>query len=181
MHIRQLALHYRPEADRLLLRVNADDGQQFAVWFTRRLTLRLWPHLASLVTRISVAQEVAQSVPDATLTAEAQTMLAHSARERALRSADFKTPFDEHPSARPLGDEPLLATEVQLAPLPNGQLRLVIIDSNKRHVQLQLTEALATAVRELMIQALRQADWGLVLDSAPRADPDVPQAPRVLN
>ena len=54
MQKRQLAVHYRPEADRLLLRVNAQDGQQFAVWFTRRLSLRLWPHLSQMVTRIGV-------------------------------------------------------------------------------------------------------------------------------
>jgi len=181
MHIRQLALHYRPEADRVLLRVNAEDGQQFAVWFTRRLSARLWPHLAGMVTRIGVAQEVAQTAPNATLMPEAEAMFAHSARERALRDADFKTPFEEQASALPLGPEPLLATEVQLSPLANGHLRVVIVDSNQRRVQLQLTEALATAVRELMDKALRQADWGLALDATPTRETDAAATPRLLN
>jgi hypothetical protein len=169
MQIRQLALHYLPEHDRLLLRVNADDGQQFSVWFTRRLSVRLWPHLAGVVTRIGVAHEVAQVTPGATLMPEAQAMLAQSARERVLRDADFKTPFNDQASAHPLGVEPMLATEVQLMPLPNGQLRVVIIDNSRRNVQLQLTEVLATAVKELMAAALRQADWGLALEAAPAA------------
>lgn len=179
MQIRQLAVQYVPEHDRLLLRVNAHDGQQFAVWFTRRLSARLWPHLASQVTRIGVAHEVAQASLDATLMPEAHAMLAQSARERALRGTDFKTPFDDQANAHPLGVEPMLATEVQLVPLANGQLRVVIIDGNRRHVQLQLAEVLATAVRELMAAALRQADWGLALEAAPHAP--APQPSMLLN
>ena len=181
MQIRQLALHYRPEADRLLLRVNADDGQQFAVWFTRRLCARLWPHLTSVVTRFAVAHEVAQTAPNAHLMPEAREMLAQSARERVLRNADFKTPFQDQASAHPLGSEPMLATEVQLTPLPDGHLRLVIVDITKRNVQLQLTETLATAVRELMLEALRQADWGFALQAVPATGPVPAQGSRLLN
>ena len=181
MHIRQLALHYRPEADRILLRVNSDDAQQFAVWFTRRLCQRLWPHLAGIVSQIGAAQEAAAAAPGATVMPEAQAMLADSARQRALRSADFKTPFDEHANAHPLGAEPMLAAEVQLMPLANHQLRLVIVDAAKRRVQLQLTEALATAVRELMGKAMQLADWGLALDSAAPAQADPAAPPRLLN
>ena len=181
MHIRQLALHYRPEADRILLRVNSDDAQQFAVWFTRRLCLRLWPHLAGMVSQIGASQEAAAAAPGATVMPEAKAMLAQSARERALRNADFKTPFDEHASAHPLGTEPMLAAEVQLVPLANHQLRLVIVDAGKRRVQLQLTEALATAVRELMGKALAQADWGWAAEGGAAAQADPATPPRLLN
>ena len=181
MQIRQLSLHYRPEADRLLLRVNADDGQQFAVWFTRRLCARLWPHLATIVTRIGVAHEAGQTAPDAHLMPEAHEMLAQSARERALRTADFKTPFQDQASAHPLGTEPMLATEVQLTPLPDGHLRLLIADIDKRNVQLQLTETLATAVKELMLKALHQADWGFALETAPAAVSAPAPGSRLLN
>lgn len=181
MQIRQLALHYRPEADRVLLRVNADDGQQFAVWFTRRLCARLWPHLASVVTRIAVAREVARTAPHAHLMPEAQAMLAQSARERMLRDADFKTPFQDQASAHPLGSEPMLATEVQLTPLPDGHLRLVIVDISKRTVQLQLTQTLAVAVKELLQKALHQADWGFALQTVPPAVPDPAPGSRLLN
>ena len=181
MQIRQLALHYRPDADRLLLRVNADDGQQFAVWFTRRLCARLWPHLAGIVSRIGVAHEVAQTAPNAHLMPEAREMLAQSARERILRNADFKTPFQEQASAHPLGSEPMLAKEVQLTPLPDGHLRLVIVDTAQRNVQLQLTQTLAAAVKELMLEALRQADWGFMLEAVPAAGPDPALGSRLLN
>jgi hypothetical protein len=182
MQIRQLALHYRPEADRLLLRVNVSDGAQMAVWFTRRLCLRLWPHLNSLITRIGVAKESHRAtLKDAIVTPEAQAMLAQSARERALRDADFKTPFSERAETHPLGTEPMVAVEVQLTPLSDGHLRLVIIDADKRNLQLHLTETMATAVKELMVKALRQADWGIeVADAAVPAAPPTPGS-RLLN
>lgn len=179
MQIRQVALHYRPEADRLLLRVNVSDGAQVAVWFTRRLCLRLWPHLHSAITRIGVAKETGQAkLTHAIVTPEAQAMLAQSARERALRDADFKTPFAEQAATHPLGSEPMIAVEVQLTPRSDGHLRLVIIDASKRNVQLQLTETMATAFKELMTQALRQAEWGIDLGDA--AAPPSPGS-RLLN
>ena len=179
MNIRQLSLQYHAEADRLLLRVNSNDGQRFAIWLTRRLSARLWPHLAGMVTQIGIAQEVASAAPDAIVMPEAQAMLAQNARERALRGADFKTPFDEQPGAHPLGAEPMLAAEVQLTPLADHRLRLGIADRDKRQVQLQLTETLAMAVKELMAKALLQADWGLADPSSPRAEA-APSAPRRL-
>ena len=182
MQIRQLALRYRPEADRLLLRVNSGDGQQVAVWFTRRLCKRLWPHLAEAVTRIGVAHETGKSaLHNAMVTPEAQAMLAQAARERALRDADFKTPFADQASGHPLGPEPLLATEVQLTPLADGHLRLTIVAVDQRSVQVQLTESMATAVKELMLKAIQQADWGFELGDAVVAVPAPAPGSRLLN
>ena len=101
-------------------------------------------------------------------------------RRHALRNADFATPFAEQASAHPLGTEPILAGEVQLTPLSNGHLRLVIVDGHKRHVQLQLTETLATAVRELMAKALHQADWGITFEGTAAPAPDATPS-RLLN
>jgi len=177
MQIRQVSLHYRPEADRISLRVNASDGAQFAVWLTRRLVLRMWPHLASMVTTIGVQREVAQATPGANVMPEARAMLADVARERALKASDFKTPFTERPTSQPLGAEPMLAESAQLTTLADGQLRLAFTDAAKRNVALQLSAEHATALRELLLQALRHADWGVAIDTAEPA----PAAPVRLN
>ncbi len=178
MHIRQLALHYHPEADRLLLRVRSSDDKVFAVWMTRRLCLRLWPHLSALAQQAGTTRAVAQAVPHATPTADAAAMLAESARQRTLEQADFSQPFQGTTAQQPLGPEPMLAHTVQLTPQAGGMLQVSISDANKRNVQLVLDAALGTAVRELMVAALRQADWGVALEAAaPAAEPSA----RVLN
>jgi hypothetical protein len=175
MHIRQLAVHYHHEADRLLLRVRSSDEQVFAVWLTRRLCLRLWPHLSSLVQRAGAAQALSQAAPQAVATPEAVAMLAETTRTQTMQQADFSQPFQGTAAHAPLGTEPLLAHTVQMTPRPQGHLSLAISDARQRRVQLDLDATLATAVRELVIAALRQADWGLALDS------DTTAAPRVLN
>lgn len=174
-------MHYRPEADRLLLRVNSNSGQQFSVWFTRRLCARLWPQLVNIVTRVGVAQAVPRASRDATVMPEAQAMLAQVARESALRESDFKTPFDTQASVHPLGPEPMLAVEVQLTPMPDGHLRLLILDIDKRNLQLQLTAQLAVAVQELTAQALRDADWGLEIEAAAATAADAAPPSTLLN
>jgi hypothetical protein len=67
---------------------------------------------------------------------------------------------------------------VQLTPQAGGTLQVSISDAQKRSVQLVLDAALSTAVRELMVAALRQAEWGVAPEAtAPTVEPSV----RVLN
>ncbi len=179
MQIRQLAVHYLPEADRLLLRVNAGEGEQFALWLTRRLCVRLWPPLDSMVTKLGIAQEVAKASPGATVMPEAVNMLAEAARERVLRQTDFASPFQPEAKAKLLGPDPMLVVAVELTPLAAGHLQLAVTDSAQRRVQLRLTEQLATAVRELMGKALQQSGWGVIPETS--APPDPAAATRVLN
>jgi hypothetical protein len=178
MHIRQVSLQYHAEADRLLLRVRSSDDNVFAVWMTRRLCLRLWPHLSAMVQQAGTAQAVALAAPRAIPTAEAAAMLAASARQRTLEEADFSRPFQAASAQQPLGPEPMLAHMVQLTPQAGGRLQLSISDAHKRNVQLVLDAALGTAVRELMVAALRQADWGFALEAEPAS---TEAAARVLN
>jgi hypothetical protein len=178
MHIRQVSLQYHAEADRLLLRVRSSEEHVFAVWMTRRLCLRLWPHLSAMVQRAGTATAVAQATPQATPTPEAAAMLAESAREQTLKQADFSQPFQAVAAQQPFGPEPMLAHVVQLTPQDGGKLQLSISDAQKRNVQLVLDAALGTAVRELMVAALRQADWGFALETALASNE---AAARVLN
>ncbi len=176
MHIRQLAVHYHAQADRLLMRVRTADEAVFAVWLTRRLCVRLWPHLSSLADRAGAAHALAQAAPQSLATPQASAMLAELARQRALQRADFSQPFKAPTGHTPLGTEPLLAETVQLTARAQGHLQLAISDAQQRRLQLDLDASLAAAVRELVLGALRQADWGLALDSGEPA-----AAPRVLN
>jgi hypothetical protein len=178
MNIRQVSLQYDAEADRLLLRVRSSDDNVFAVWMTRRLCLRLWPHLSGMVQRAGASQAVALAAPRATATPEAAAMLAESARERTLQEADFSQPFQAAAAQQPFGAEPMLAHTVQLTPQGGGKVQLSISDAHKRNVQLVLDAALGTAVHELMVAALRRADWGFALEAvAPSTEPST----RLLN
>jgi hypothetical protein len=182
MHLNQISVQYSPEADRLLLRVRSTSGELYEAWLTRRLVLRFWPHAREAVDKLSVQTAAANLAPGATVLPAAQPMLAQAAKESVLRDADFKTPFNPQTTSQPLGKEPLLASEVQMTTLADGQLRLTLFDAQRRSIALQLSGQMAIAVRELFEQGLAQAQWGLSANETvvERMD-ETPQVERVLN
>jgi hypothetical protein len=108
---------------------------------------------------------------------EAKAMLAETLQAKALKGADFATPFDEARREQPLGAEPMLAVEIKLTPLAGKGVRLAFLDGERRHLTLDLTEKLAVALLKLLDGALRRADWGVSMPTL--EEPDA--GPRVLN
>jgi hypothetical protein len=49
MNIHQMSVQYDERQDRLALRVSNQDSQEFRLWLTRAMTLRLLPHLQASV------------------------------------------------------------------------------------------------------------------------------------
>src|SRR5512141_1931551 len=123
MKIHQLSVTYLAEQDRILVRVNTAASQEMRLWLTRRLLLGLWPLLSKLMTKHLLKLEAAGTSLD-TADEDLKRMLADFRKEEFLRDADFETPYQENQVTLPLGDEPLLVTDVDAAPLPSGRLRL---------------------------------------------------------
>lgn len=167
MVIHQIQIKYDAAADRLLMQVRTRDGEVFAVWLTRRMVQRLWPPFQQVVTRLAVAQ----ATPDAVVLPEARAMLAEAARSKPLPGADFSQKFAAaEPDHKPLGQEPLLATEIELQSTPGRGLHMKLREQQGRHFALQINEELAVALLRLFDQALQAADWGLRFDVPPAAD-----------
>jgi hypothetical protein len=174
--IHQIQIKYDPLADRLRMQVRTRTGEVFAIWLTRRLVQRLWPAFQQVATQLALGR-----VPtDALVHPEAQAMIAESVRSRALPNADFSQPFSSEPAQRPLGEEPLLAAEVELQARPQspGGLRLTVSDG-KRRITLQLNDELHSAMLRLLEQAVAAADWGLAPPSSAATAPQAP--PSLLN
>ena len=178
-----MQVRYQPAADRLLWQVRTHTGELFAVWLTRRMLKQLWPPLTTLVTRAGMAQ----LAPNSTVLPEAREMMAEAARARPLANANFSTPFDATPVAQPLGPEPLLPTAIDLGPGNDDKgLRITVREPGGRHMTLQLSADLASALMRLLAQALAEADWGLGATGAaapsgiPGAEPPEPSTPPTL-
>jgi hypothetical protein len=52
MNIHQLSVNHDERQDRLLLRLNTQDQQEFRFWLTRRMTLRLMPAIEQSAVRL---------------------------------------------------------------------------------------------------------------------------------
>jgi len=89
------------------------------------MTLRLLPHLQASVVQLE-ARDPQVMATDTT----AQQMLAELKRENFLAQADFSTPFVSENLNLPLGETPMLVTDVQLNLLNSGGLNLLFQDKN---------------------------------------------------
>lgn len=190
MQIHQMSVTYLPEQDRILMRVNTTEGEEMRMWLTRRLMVGLWPLLTKLLTEHLLKLEAG----GATLSGanpELKKMLADFRKEEFLQHADFDTPYQEGPGRLPLGEEPLLVTDVDASPLTSGPLRLNFNerpahgDAKPRNFQMEMQPKLMQGLMHLLDQALLQAQWResfaqSAASEAPAED-GADQRPRYLN
>ena len=166
MNIHQLSVTYLPEQDRILARVNTTAGEEMRLWLTRRLMVGLWPLLSKVMTSHLLRLEAASTSLDAA-DDEMKKMLADFRKQEFLQNADFDTPYQENQPTLPLGEEPLLVTDVDAAPLPNGRLRLSfnetvpgkVATAEPRRFQMEMEPRLMQGLLHLLERALTHAQW----------------------
>jgi hypothetical protein len=191
MKIHQLSVTYLAEQDRILVRINTSAAKEMRLWLTRRLMMGLWPLLSKLLTQHLLKLEAAGRTLDSA-DAGLRKMLADFRKEEFLKDADFETPYQEKEPVPAQGEEPLLVTDVDASPLPDGRLRLSFNEHRKeserepRRFQVEMQPKLMQGLMHLLEQALVRAQWGDPLGSAAGdgAPPDENQPahrPRYLN
>jgi len=189
MHVHQLSIAYVPEHDRILVRVNTNQGQELRFWFTRRLTLGLAPLLDRAVTDHAARRGGPATAHVAAMDDQSKKAMAQFQRAETLKSSDFATPYKTPETPAHLFDSPLLVTEVNMTPLSNGQLRLSFAEkltdvATHRSFQLGLTDPLIHAFVHLLERAIGQSQWRDMAPAAPAppADPSRgPDRPQYLN
>lgn len=191
MQIHQMSVTYLPEQDRILMRINTTEGEEMRMWLTRRLMVGLWPLLSKLLTEHLLKLESA-GASLAGANPELKKMLAEFRKEEFLQHADFDTPYKEAQERQPLGEEPLLVTDVDATPLANGPLRLNFNerppngDAKPRSFQLEMQPKLMQGLMHLLDQALLQSGWREAFVPLPVAEPPAEDGgdtnrPRYLN
>jgi len=153
MRLHQLKVEYRPEEDRLLMRLATDTGAEVLLWLTRRCIARLWPVLLGM----------AQAVPEVQLqhNPEARKALLGFQHEKAIRQANFSKPYEEAERERPLGAEPLLITRIQPRRDQQGRNVLGLLPAAGQGVHLTLDENLLHGLMKLLQNAVKKSEWSL--------------------
>lgn len=164
MNVYQLSVAYVAEQDRILVRVNTREGSELQFWFTRRLTLGLSPLMDKVMADLGARQSGVAAQQFASMDALAKKAVTEFQRGNSLQNADFATPYKAAEPAVQLFSDPLLVTEVNIAPLANGQLRLSFSEKLPagpvpRSFQLALSEQLVHAFNHLLERALQQSAW----------------------
>jgi hypothetical protein len=192
MKIHQLSVTYLAEQDRILVRINTASAEEMRLYLTRRLMLGLWPLLSKLLTKHLLKLEAAGTSLE-TADEDLKRMLAEFRKDEFLKEADFDTPYKENQSVLPLGEEPLLVTDVDASPLPNGRLRLSFNErlpsvTAPRSFQMEMEPKLMQGMMHLLEQALGRAQWreafaAVAAEESSSADEDplAARKPRYLN
>ena len=169
MMIHQLQVSYLIEQDRLLVRLNTTAEEEIRLCLTRRMVMKMLPHVRQAT--VGHAQAQAQKTSHDGADSSALTQFV---KQEALQKSDFATPFKNQVTTLPLGDEPLLASTVHITPTADS-LRIGFEENaqgaNKaRSFEITLGPQLVHGFLHLMESALQQADWGITLEnvSAPK-------------
>lgn len=184
-----MSISYQPEQDRILVRVNTSENRELQFWFTRRLTLGLAPLMERLVTEAAAKRGGPATTHLANADPVTQKAMADFKRSETIRSADFSTPYKVAEATAPLFDSPLLITDVNLAPIGAGALRLQCSEklsgaAQTRKFELALSDTLTHAFMHLLERAVAASQWRVSRPADPMpsaAAPPAPTAPGYLN
>lgn len=151
------------EHDRILVRLNTQSGEELRLWLTRRMVKKLFPHLIK-----ASAELVSPQAQLASHDGADRKALVEFSKQESLQQADFATPFDSQAQAFPIGNEPLLATTVHIAPSESGALRIGFEEkvpgaTGSRSFEITLGATLFHGFLHLLEMSLKQADWGITL------------------
>lgn len=154
MRLHQIRIDYQPAQDRLLLRVSTNDGAELRFWLTRRYVKSLWPALMKLAENIGAAR----TQPDPTV----RKALVEFEHDKAVRQADFATPYKESASL-PLGADPLLVTRLRAQPDGRGNAVIAMHPAAGQGMDLSMDAMLLHSFTRLLQGAVRKTDWDLRL------------------
>lgn len=149
----QIQISFAPVEDRLLMRLNTDDGAEFRFWLTRRYVRILWPILHQLALPDTPASGATSPA--------AQAAVANFQREQALDQADFESAFESTAKALPLGADPVLLTRAQSKRSADGLPVLCLHPADGAGIDIALEPQVSHSLLALLENAVEAADWQL--------------------
>ncbi len=180
--LHQIAFTYDVHEDRLLMRIKMSDMSEIRAWLTRRFTMGFWKVLMqALNNAVSIEPIVQQGEkqpnPLAKETKEAMIGFKHSEK---VQQANFEEQFKKEVKGTPLGEAPILLSQISLTPGPGENQTLGFFPKQGKGVQLAMNDTLLHSVAKLLVDAHQATQWGLNL-SVPGTEQTAPTDLKKLN
>lgn len=146
MQIRQIQVANHVVEDRLHIRIATQDNEEIGVFMTRRFLRELWPHLMTvLLDRLATSPNSQKP-------------------KKPGSSPSFDQAFDNENPKFPLGETPLLASEVNLEMVGQEAVKVTFREGQERNISLSLDADLMHAFCAMLRSASDKACWDLQLD-----------------
>lgn len=153
-----MSVSYVREQDRILVRINTTAAEEFRIWVTQRLIKGLLPHLHTAAANLEASE-----TPLADNSEKTKQLLSEFKKEETINKADFQTPYKAEVTKWPLGETPLLVTEVSMTPRGPGKLEISFDEKlpevPPRGFKISLRPQLMHGLMHLMAQAIVTSEW----------------------
>lgn len=169
----QMQLRYIHEEDRLLLRMNTSDEEEFRFWLTRRFTDVFYPLLEK--TQQNSAEVQKQTTP------HNKKAVLEFQEEKAKSEVTYNTTFASNPKTYPLGDQPLLITKASFEAKEGDYYVLQLSASDHQGVNFDVDQNLLHVFSGLIIDTLPKTNWQLVFETQATSDTELPTSSYLLN
>lgn len=166
-HIHQLNASYIAAEDRILLRLNTTNKEEFRIWLTRRVMRQLARALGNAERRLLGLEN-----PQSGFVAPGARAIQEFRREASTANLDFGERFEDSSAGFPFGDAPILATGCEVRP-QEGNVSIGLALANKRTLNFVLDVRGIHGTLAMLQKAVAHSDWDLGLE------PESPAAPAI--
>jgi len=161
--IHQMQIVFVPVHDRLMFRLNTTDRAEFKVWLTRRYVKLLWQALQQMLNKTQSGMSADPQTRQAMLSFQ---------HEKVLAQTDFATKYQEEPEIRrPLGEEPVLVSKIQIKPGPGNNQVLCMHPEQGQGLEIAFDPTLLHSFCKLLVDGVKKTDWDLEFRIADYAAP----------
>lgn len=149
----QMQLSFDPLEDRLLFSISTQAQTEYRLWFTRRYVKLLWEFLLEQI-RIDLKsnQEAQHASRDEVLSFE---------HEKATTGADFQSQYSSDNLTHPLGETPLLVSNITMKTDAEGTRLLRFHPESDEGVQISLNKGMLHLLCKLLADSVQKTDWDL--------------------
>jgi hypothetical protein len=169
-HINQLNVTFMTAEDRILLRLNTTNKEEFRIWLTRRVVRKLARELGGAERRLLGLEN-----PERGFVAPGARAIQEFQREARMANVDFGARFEEGAAGFPFGTAPVLATGCEIE-LQGESAAIALSLDNKRTLNFVLDVRGLHGTLAMLQKAVAHSDWDLGQELESETRPPAGQA-----
>jgi len=167
-NIYQIQFQFLPVEDRLQLKLNTTQQEEYIFLLTRRFVSLLYP----ILTKILHADNSVNVHKDNLVRNE----MVKLQQEGSLKSSDTTSPYKSNELSHPLGSEAILLTNISTQ-INADNINLSLTPEQGQGISFNIDQKLTHLLRNLLLESLDKTDWQLACQSdyistTPIAEPD---------
>lgn len=163
--IKQLNVTFMAAEDRILLRLNTTDKEEFRIWMTRRIVRKLARELSGAERRLLGLES-----PESGHIAPGARAIQEFQREARMASVDFGERFEEGAAGFPFGTDAVLASDCNVE-LQGENASVSLALNNERTLNFMIDMRGIHGTLAMLQKAVAHSDWDLDQELSSAAPP----------